>query len=176
MQACSAPVVCPAALARCDWVGHGMRWRCLLCARHRLTPEFLPPLNQVRNTLLDKLTSNGNKSQRFVIIEIWSPLGTCFLENPLVRIWQVQQPDPRDLEQLGELSGANVRCSYISLIVNLLKASPCDFQQCREIKCVHSDEWWVCQLYSFKILMQYCTLNLIGFCRNKSLLFCSTTD
>lgn len=45
MQACSAPVVCPAALARCDWVGHGMRWRCLLCARHRLTPGFLPPLN-----------------------------------------------------------------------------------------------------------------------------------
>jgi len=74
-------------LARCGWAGHGVRWTFRLSGRHRLAPEFLLPLDWARNALLDELTSSGNESQGFVITEVQSPLGICFLENSLVRIW-----------------------------------------------------------------------------------------
>lgn len=51
----------------------------------------------------------------------------------------------------------------LSLAVNFLKASLCDFQQCREVKCVHSGKCWMYQFWSLKILMQPCTRNLAGF-------------
>lgn len=74
--------------------GPGVIERCtrqvnLFCGKHRLAPGFLPPLNEVKNMLLGELTSSGNKTQKFVIIEIQSLLGICFLKNPLVKIWWV---------------------------------------------------------------------------------------
>lgn len=72
------------------WPGvieHCLRQMYLFCGKHRLAFRFLPLQSEVRNILLDELTSKGNKTQRFVIIEVKFLLRICFLKNPLARIW-----------------------------------------------------------------------------------------
>lgn len=66
---------------------HCSRQMYLCCGKHRLAPGFLPPQSEARNMLLDELISKGNKTQRFVIIEVQSLFAFCFLKNPLARVW-----------------------------------------------------------------------------------------